>query len=229
MLSVPSPPPFEVVDCALVTRVAGHSVRNLREFRDALLAVDASTLDNHFWGGLLRPHFDDPEFHNDFAQWARHGLHDRVLAERLAAVDPADYQDLETLRADLVDLCEDRLAEVDAVVWAPRDRSFHFQSAHLVVLRTGRTVASPERLPDALLRFSRGSVFYHLVDARRRNDDNRDDLRRWLADHGPAYAPLAARLEAIDPLQGSLHDLKRRVAETVTEFMSRAGAAGGEP
>jgi hypothetical protein len=224
VLNIHPPPPFEIVDCALVTRLTGHSVQNLREFRDALLAVDSSTLDNHFWGGMLRPHFDDPEFHNDFARWARRGLHDRVLSERLAAIDPAEYADLERLRVDLVDLCEDRLAEVDAVTWAPRDRSFHFQSAHLVILLTGRTVTSPDDLPDAILQFSRGSVFSHLIDARRRNDDCRDDLRRWLADHGPAYQPLVERLGSIDPLQGSLHELKRRVAEAISEFSLR-----GEP
>ncbi len=212
------PPPFHVVDCALVTRVTGHNVQNLRELRDALLHVDTASMYNHFWGGLLRPHFDDPEFHNDFAVWARRGLHDRVLAERLAAVDPAEYATLEDMRADLVDICEDRLDEVDMVPWAPRDMLFHFQSAHVVVFGTGREVGRPGGLADALLRFSRGSVFYHFIDARRRNDDRCDDLSRWLADWGSEYAPLVAQLGAVDPLQGSLHDLKRRVAAVVGDF-----------
>lgn len=220
---VHSPPPFRVVDCALVTRVTGRSVQNLRELRDALLNVDTSSIYNHFWGGLLRPHFDDPELHNDFAVWARRGLHDRVLAERLAAIDPADYAQLEDMRTDLVDLCEDRLDEVDMVPWAPRDRMFHFQSAHIVVFGTGREVTHPEELAAALLRFSRGSVFYHFIDARRRNEDRYDDLRRWLTDCGPAYQPLVARLGAVDPLQGSLHDLKFRVAEVVGEFTAGGG------
>ncbi len=217
------PPPFCVVDCALVTRVTGRSVQNLRELRDALLTVDTSSMYNHFWGGLLRPHFDDPEYHNDFAVWARHGLHDRVLAERLAAVDTAEYVNLEDLRVDLVDICEDRLDEVDMVPWAPRDQQFHFQSAHIVVFQTDHEVAGPRDLPQALLRFSRGSVFYHFIDARRRHADRSDDLRHWLADHGEIYQPLVAQLGAIDPLQGSLHDLKRRVADVVDAFM-----AGGE-
>lgn len=217
------PPTFHVVDCALVTRVTGRSVQNLRELRDALLDVEISSMYNHFWGGLLRPHFDDPEFHNDFAIWARRGLHDRVLAERLAAVDPAEYSELEEMRADLVDICEDRLAEVDMVPWAPRDQQFHFQSATVVVFNTGRVVASPGQLADALPRFSRGSVFYHFVDARRRNDDRCDDLSRWLADYGPEHLDLVARLGAVDPLQGSLHDLKRRVTEVVGAVATGGG------
>lgn len=220
---VHSPPPFRVVDCALVTRVTGRSAQNLRELRDALLNIDTASIYNHFWGGLLRPHFDDPELHNDFAVWARKCLHDRVLAERLAAVDPADYGRLEDMRIDLVDICEDRLAEVDMVPWAPRDHTLHFQSAHIVVFDTGRLVERPEELATALPRFSRGSVFYHFVDARRRNENGYDDLRRWLTDCGPAYRPLVELLGAVDPLQGSLHDLKHRVAAVVGRFRPGGG------
>lgn len=206
-----------------MTSVTGSSVQNLREMRDALLTVDTSSIYNHFWGGMLRPHFDDPEFHNDFAVWARRGLHDRVLAERLAAVDPVDYAGIEDMRTELVDICEDRLAEVDMVPWARRDMQFHFQNAHVVVFEAGRQVNRPEDLADDLLQFSRGSVFYHFIDARRRNTDRCDDLSRWLTDCGPAYLPLVRRLAAVDPLQGSLHDLKHRVAAIAGDFI-RDGA-----
>lgn len=224
MSNIHPPPPFRVVDCALISRVTGHNVQNLRELRDTLLTVETASIYNHFWGGLLRPHFDDPELHNDFAVWARRCLHDRVLAERLAAIDPAEHADLESLRAELVDLCEDRLHEIDMVPWAARDQRFHFQSAHIVVFQTGRQVASPGELAKALRRFSRGSVFYHLIDARSRNADRRDDLHHWLRDHGPAYQPLVARLDAVDPLQGSLQDLKQRVADVIDECMTAVAA-----
>lgn len=215
MVSHIHPPPFRIVDCALVNRIAGRSVQNLRELRDALLTADTTSVYNHFWGGLLRPRFDDPEFHNDFAIWARRGLHDRVLAERFAVIDPSDFADLEELRGELVDICEDRLAEVDMVPWSRADGQFHFQSAHIVVWATGREVARPRDLAGAVPRFSRGSIFYHFIDARRRNEDHRDDLSRWLSGCGSAWAAVIERLAAIDPFQGSLHELKRRVVDGV--------------
>ncbi len=217
------PPPFRIVDCALVARVTGRSAQNLRELRDALLTVDAASMYNHFWGSLLRPSLDDHVFHNDFAVWARRALHDRVLAERLAAVDPAEYAALDDLRAELVDICEDRLDETDLVPWARRGELFHFQSAQMVVLATGRELARPADLAAALPGFSRGSVFYHLVDARRRNADSADDLRHWLSDMGPEFSSLVSALGRVDPLQGSLQDLKRSVVELVTShFDGRA-------
>ncbi|HSG26894.1 MAG TPA: DUF5752 family protein, partial [Candidatus Krumholzibacterium sp.] len=74
--------PFEIRDCALAAVATGLSAENLKELRSVIRDVDQGSLYYHFWGGLLRPRFDDPEFNNDFAAWARHALHDKVLAER---------------------------------------------------------------------------------------------------------------------------------------------------
>jgi len=206
------------MDCAMLSRATGRAVQNLRELRDAVLAADTASIYQHFWGSLLRPSFDDPEFSNDFAVWARHGLHDRVLAERLGVVDPSEYDDLEDLRQDLVDICEDRLDELDAVPWSQRDRQFHLLGAQMIVFPSGRTVVQPPDLRNALTHFSRGSVFYHFIDARRRNQDGRDDLRTWLTGYGESYLELAELLGDVDPLQGTLEQLKRQVVSLVREF-----------
>ena len=88
--------PFDVRECALISLATGVSVQTLREFREALLTVHPSSVYHHFWGRLLQPHFDEPEYNNDFAGWAIHGLDDRSLAERLAVIDPTDYGDMRT-------------------------------------------------------------------------------------------------------------------------------------
>ncbi len=212
------PDPFHVMDCAVLPRATGRSVQNLRELRDAFLTADHGSIYHHFWGGMLRPRFDDPEFFNDFATWVRHGLHDDVLAERLGVVDPTDYDDLEDLRTDLVDICEDRLDEMETVPWARRDEQFHVLDAQMVVFPAGRRVAHPRELPNALVHFSRGSVFYHFIDARRRNADGRDDLRNWLDGYGERFRMLSDLLGDVDPLQGTLAQLKQQVLAMVREY-----------
>jgi hypothetical protein len=63
--------------------------------------TDLNRMDNpdlmyfHFWAGLLRPHFLDPEYPNDFGAWAYHSLHDKILAERLSIINPADFASLD--------------------------------------------------------------------------------------------------------------------------------------
>jgi hypothetical protein len=216
------PEPFIVRDCSLIAKATGRRAQNLRELRDGLLAIEATSIHHHFWGRMLRPRFDDPEFHNDFASWARHSLHDYILAERLAVVDPAEHETLEELRRDLVDICEDRLDEREIVPWASHDHQFQFLTAQIVVFETGRVLKNPEEFADLIPRLSRGSIFYHFIDARNRNELGMDDFRVWLRDCGPAWTELEVELATIDPFAGSLADLRDAVSLVCDRF-----AAGG--
>lgn len=99
------PAPFLVKDCALIALATGQSASQLEDLRDELATVDVSSIYHHFWGGLLEARFDEREYNNDFAAWARHGLHDAVLAERLAVLDPGRYHDIEELRWALNRTC----------------------------------------------------------------------------------------------------------------------------
>lgn len=204
--------PFAVMDCALITVATGRRALNLRELAENLREVDADSIYHHFWGALLRPGFDQPEFNNDFAAWARHGLHDHVLAERLAVVDPADYGDLEELRRDLLDIIEERLDEREFVPWARPDQQFNFLTAVLVVFDTHVRLAEPGELPAAVAAMSLGSVFYHFIDARRREPMGQDDFRAWLCGADGRYRDLCAALGAVDPSFSALSETRGRLA-----------------
>jgi hypothetical protein len=210
---------FAVRDCALVAIATGRRAQSLREFRDALLAVPQESIYYHFWGRLLRPRFDDTEFHNDFAAWARHALHDETLAERLAVVDPADFADLEALRNDLIEITEERLDETDAL-FARRDRQFHFRRCQTVVFDTAIRIADPRALAEAVPAMSLGSIYYHVIDARRREPVRMDDFRVWLGRFGARCEPLCTALGAIDPYFSNLADLR---AELCAVFRQHLG------
>ncbi len=194
-----SRPSFVVKDCALLELATGQRARDLRELRDRLAEVDPASIYHHFWGGRMRPSFDDPEYNNDFAAWAYHGLHDRVLAERLSMVDPVASGDIEQVREDLLERIEDRLDELDVPPWSQRDRQFHFGQSQLVLFETGRRVDGLAQLPPAIAEMTDGSLFYHFIDARRRTEGGVDDFRAWLATQGEEHEPLRARIGAIDP------------------------------
>jgi hypothetical protein len=214
--------PFSVMDCALVALATGRKARLLQEFRRELLDVEPSSIYHHFWGGLLQPRFEEREYNNDFAAWVRHGIHDAVLAERLAALDPTEFPDLEMLRRELVELVDVRLDEVEHLLWTRASQQFEFLRSHIVVFDTGRRLEHPAELAGVVPGLSTSSIFYHFIDARRRTSDANDDFSDWLAAFGEAYAPLRAQLAGVDPYFGSLSELR---AELTRLFASRFGEA----
>lgn len=213
--------PFEVKDCALVAVSTGKRAQNLRELRDRLIDIHPGSIYFHFWGGLLRPRFDDPQFNNDFASWAHYAIHDNYLAERLGVIDPTDFEDMEALRQELIDVIEQRLEEVEPN-WALPDQQFHFTRSQIVVFNAQATLFEPADLVEALPRMSLGSIFYHFIDARRRPPFGVSDFNQWLVGFGEEYAELWDDLAAVDPYFVNLTELRQYLSTIVKDFFRRA-------
>ncbi len=207
--------PFSVRDCALVAIATGKRAENLRELRDHLMNIHQGSIYYHFWGSLLRPKFDDPQFNNDFAVWSHYSLHDEVLAERLAIIDPKDYDDLEALRRELIDVIEQRLDEIHSPEWVGPGKQFHFIRSQIVVFDTGWRIDNPEHLPNLVMRMSAGSIFYHVIDARRRFPKGLDDFSAWLGGFGDEYAPACKALASVDPYYVTLIELRRKIGSVL--------------
>jgi hypothetical protein len=213
----PTSIPFVVKDCALIAIATGLEARTLRELQNQLELVEASSIYFHFWGGLLRPGFEERQYHNDFAEWVRHDLYDGVLAERLAVIDPSDFNDLEELRRELMDIIGERLYESEVPAWSRSDRQFQFIRSQIIVFDTHVNLARPEDLAGSLAHFSTSSVFYHFIDARRRLPDKIDDFRSWLASW-PGFSDLIAQLAEIDPYFVTLAELKNQLAAMIAAY-----------
>jgi hypothetical protein len=216
--------PFAVRDCALITLASGVKAQTLREFHAGLAKVAAGSIAHHFWGRLLRPQFDEPEYNNDFASWAYHALHDKPLAERLSMVVPTDYDDAEALRQELLEVIEARLDESEFVPWAKADQQFHFLHAQIVVFDTGLRFAAPSEMVPYLANLSTGSIYYHFIDARSRTPQRCDDFSTWLDALGPAYRPLTRALCALDPYFSSLKEIRQQLVGIFASHCEEAEA-----
>lgn len=217
-------PVFVVKDCALISLTIGRRVSTHREFRDALLNVSAESIYHHFWGGLLQARFEEREYNNDFAVWLHDDLHDDVLAERMAMLDPVDHPDINTLRQEMIELIDQRFEEAEHLNWLRASRSFEFVRSKIVVFDTKRRIEHPRELADAIGGFTLSSVFYHFIDARRRIDDHSDDFRAWFTAFSEDYGELANALAAVDPYFVSLEELREQLVEV---FRSHSVSSGG--
>lgn len=211
--------PFAIKDCALLAIATGRRAQTLRELSDLLERVEPSCIYYHFWGGLLRPHFDSPEYPNDFAAWASTGLRDRGLAERLAVITPTDYDTLEDLRREVIDVIEERLHESEFASWVTADHQFHFIYSQIVVFDTGRRVDEPRDLAAIMPNLSTGSVFYHFIDARRRLRDSKDDFSEWLRGFDSQYRDLLDHLAMFDPSFSSLVEIREQLVDILGAYL----------
>jgi len=214
--------PFVVKDCALIAIATGEKAQNLRELRDRIKTIDPGSIYYHFWGGRLRPGFDDPEYNNDFASWGRHALHDGKIAERLGAIDPREFASIEDLRLEIIEVIEQRLDESEMVPWSKADEQFNFMTSHIVVFTTKKLMFDPEELSAAIPNMSVGSVFYHFIDAMRRTPDNVDDFREWLSGFNGKYSELCDQIAKLDPYFLTLSQLREQLSQIFKSYFNRS-------
>jgi len=198
----------------------GKRAQNLRELRDRLGSVDEGCIYYHFWGGRLRPQFDEPEFNNDFAGWCKHSLRDDIVAERLSVIDPMNFESLEALRNEVIEIIEERLSEREFIAWAHNDQQFSFIRSQIVVFDTPHEIHDATELATLIPQVSASTIFYHFIDARRRTGDGRDDFSNWLSGMDGDHSVLLGRLAEIDPYFVSLSDLRDQLADVFATHFS---------
>jgi hypothetical protein len=219
--------PFEIKDCALLIRMSGlPAAVNLRELRDRVASCHPDVLFHHFCETPLVPSFDLPDYRNDFAVWAKRRLGDDVVAERLGMIDPYASPTMEDLRAATLDVIEDRLSEVSMIPWARPGQEFHFMQAITIVFDTGERISHPDELVSAVGRMTNSSIYFHVLEARRRHAAGLDDFSAWLIGCDGQWSHYIRAIESIDVTFFTLPELRRKLIEVLTGVTSDVGRKG---
>jgi len=213
---------IKIMDCALIAIATGIKAQNLRELRDHIQTIHPGCLYHHFWGNLLNPRFDDPEFQNDFAVWTSKHMHEQRISEKLSMIDPSIYQNIEDLRKEVLEIIEERLYESDYIPWAKTGEEFHFIRSQVVVFATGKVYNDPKDLVEVVPGMSLGSIFYHFIDSRRRTHDAKNDFSVWLSSFGDKYNGLIADLDNIDPYFTTLNELRQEINYVLSDYFKIA-------
>jgi len=214
--------PFEVKDCALLIRMSGIApASNLRELRERIAVCGQNVLFHHFCETTLRTTFDNPDYRNDFAVWAKLYLGDRVLAERLGILDPYPFGSMEDLRAATLEVIDERLGEVTMIPWARPGDELFFMESTTVVFHAGIRIPHPSRLGATVRKMTNSSVYFHFLEARRRTPARTDDFTAWLMEYGEEYRPYLDALSSIDFYFNSLADLRRELARVLATVERR--------
>jgi hypothetical protein len=206
--------PFVVMDCVLLTRMSGlPEAATLRELRERVAVCGENVLYHHFYETLLRPSFVYPDYHNDFAVWAKLHLADRVLAERFGLLDPFAFSSMEELRGVMLDIIDERLTALPIAPSVSRESEFYFFEADTVVFDTGVRICSPAELAPAVARMTTGSIFFHFIEAHRREPVGMDDFSAWLLLFGDETSACRNALLSIDFGFLTLSELRNEIYE----------------
>ena len=209
---------FVFFGCVELRQALDRQAVDERELMDRLEEVPAGSIFYHTHGYFLRHRPLTTAYGNDFARWTAVEVRDQALAERLAVVDPFEFEQLEELREELITIVHDHLRRLGTVPRADAGRAFHFQQSHIVQVELGPRVTTLAEFRDGLATVDASAIYFHMVEARARLGRRAGDFAQWLRG-SLGHEALANQVERIDSYMTSLERVRARLLSLVDEVL----------
>lgn len=190
---------------------------NLRELLDALREVGESVLRYHLWQFRMAITSPGVDYPNDFASWTATAVQERPLAEKLSALDPFGYENMEQIRETLTDIMEEYVWDLPYPTWVRPGFELHFCEAATVVLRSTVAARTFPEFCAAVGEVGLDSIYYHSIDARwRLRSIHKNDFSNWI-DANYGLPELVSAIEDIDVSFYSLDEIRTAILDLCKE------------
>src|SRR5215475_9890960 len=128
--------PFLFIECSELREILGEEADDEKRLVELLETVPLDSIYFHTHSYFLRHSYVERVYPNDFAQWVATEVRDLVLGERLAAVDPFAFSNLEALREELISIIDDHLSQTPIVPRVVYGSPFHFSQSRILEVPT---------------------------------------------------------------------------------------------
>ena len=214
IMTRPANTPFEFKSAAHLLFIERERASNLTELLDALRSCPDGSIFQHTFRTLEEHHFIKEGFSNDFAHWAYSELGMVGLGERLASLDVREFTSLSSLRARLIQMVEDFIAQNPNARDHTAETPFYFCSSNIVVLPVELRASNLGEFIEVLKQVSVHSIHYHFIEARLRRKLETNDFSLWLQ-RDLGLSRTAAQLNHIDIYTSTLDGVKRKIIQVL--------------
>jgi hypothetical protein len=212
--------PFRFIGCAEVQEILGQEAEDEKRLVELLEEVPLDSIYFHTHSNFLRHSHLERAYPNDFAQWVAMEVRDRLLAERLAVIDPFDFKGLEALREELISVIDDHLSRAAIVPRVIFGEPFYFNQSRILQVPTDLEVGTLLEFRQALSVVDVSAIYFHMFEARHRLEHDKSDFSAWIQE-SLGLPDLAGRLRAINPYLGSLERLRSALLTVCDEFVAQ--------
>ncbi|HXZ35231.1 MAG TPA: DUF5752 family protein [Thermodesulfobacteriota bacterium] len=210
--------PFVFVGCWELREMLGRSARDERQLLEAIEEVPLDSIYYHTHSFLLRHKYIAGPYPNDFATWAAIQVRDRVLGEKLGILSPYDFQNLESLRAEIVTIISDHLSRLQIIPRVIYEEPFHFMQSRIISAPTGLQVHTLAEFRKVLATVDDSVIYYHTFEAILRLGKPKGDFALWMEEQ-LGLPELGKRISNIDPYRISLESARSRILNLCDQFL----------
>ena len=212
--------PFCFTGSSELRESLGKEAEDEKRLVELLEEVPLDSIYYHTHTCFLRHSQVEQLYPNDFAQWVAMEVRDHVLGERLAVIDPFEFQGLELLREELISVIDDHLSRTPIVPRVIFGKPFSFNQSRILEVSTGLEAWTLQEFRNALSEVDVSAIYYHMFEARRRLSKQEGDFSAWI-EESLDMPELAGKLRAINPYRGSLERHRSALLTVCDEFLAK--------
>lgn len=208
---------FQFSSSASLEKLTGRRAENLKELLEIIKSCPSSSIFYHTFSAFRKMREVQAPYTNDFAVWIVRHLREEALAEKMMAIDLADYDTIEDLRACLVEIIEGYRNENGDVFQKKADEPFYLYDVVRFVYLTDKYAYDLASFRQLLNTISVDSLFYHFIESRLQTKLHTDDFSRWI-EESLQNKNLAQKVRNIDINIYTLEELQARILEVIDEY-----------
>lgn len=217
--------PFRFVGCLELREMLGRKAADVQELMTVIENAPVDSIYYHTHSYFLRNEYAPTLFPSDFATWAAVSVRDRVLSERLGMIDPFEFKDVESLRAQIVSTIDDHLKTLWNVPRLIHGEPFEFIRSHIIEVDLEVSAGSLKEFRDRLSTVDRSALFNHICEAKIRKGRRSGDFVAWIeSEHGLGLPKLAEQVAAIQPLGLTLEGIRARILGILDAWLTQSDA-----
>lgn len=208
---------FQFSSSASLEKLTGRRAENLKELLEIIKSCPSSSIFYHTFSAFRKMREVQAPYTNDFAVWIVRHLREEALAEKMMAIDLADYDTIEDLRACLVEIIEGYRNENGDVFQKKADEPFYLYDVVRFVYLTDKYAYDLASFRQLLNTISVDSLFYHFIESRLQTKLHTDDFSRWI-EESLQNKNLAQKVRNIDINIYTLEELQARILAVIDEY-----------
>jgi hypothetical protein len=212
--------PFRFTGCWELKEMVGRTARDEQQLLEAIEEIPLDSLSFHTHSFFLRHKYIAGPYPNDFATWAAIQVRDRVLGEKLGILDPYDFESLEALRSEIVNIIDEHLSQLQIVPRVVYGEPFHFMQSRIIEVPTGLEARSLAEFRETLAAVDASAVYYHNFEAILRLGRRMGDFAFWIEEQ-LGLPELAQKISRIDFYMISLESVRHQIISLCDEVLKK--------
>jgi hypothetical protein len=210
--------PFLFTGCWELREMVGRSARDEQQLLEAIEEIPLDSLSYHTQSFFLRHKYIAGPYPNDFATWAAIQVRDRVLGEKLGILDPYDFENLEALRTEIVNIIDEHLSQLQIIPRVIYGEPFHFMQSRIIEVPTGLEARTLREFRKILAMVDASAVYYHNFEAMLRLGRRMGDFALWIEEQ-LNLPELAKKISSLDFYMTSLESIRQRIIRLCDEVL----------